>query len=366
MVNYEQLDTERSFERLKNEIEDRNSFIHLKGLFKLTKTERAWVDAVAVRDRHLEREVQEWISSRSSYAEIMDRYGAYDPTLQSREFPRHYPLRMVCGVGSACSGRNIFMFFPNALGLASTGEHDVFGLEFIDVWSNIFRRSVFECVKRTFAIDDQIRISLPLATNLERTIYLSSIFHEIGHRVGPYRISPSRWEGMNLTEFQTDVFGELATDSLLILNLKEFPEVAMFILTQRLFWFGRRGFLDNPLSANINNDNDAWIGAFLWNRLRKTVIGIRDGKLHLDTTQIESVFQSIVMEIDQLARATCSSANQKELVYQWMANQVPCSRGRFFLPEELRSVFEKCQDVPEVPHFQPMFLPSSSPQGAIA
>jgi hypothetical protein len=366
MQEFEQFDMQRSLDKLKGEIEDKNSFVHLKGLFKLTKTERAWVDTVAVRDRNLEKDVHEWISSRSSHCEIIDRYSAYDPTLHSRELPRHYPLRMLYGVGSVCSGKNIFMFFPNAFGLVPDGDDDVFGLEFIDVWSNIFRRSVFECVKRTFAIQDQIRVTLLLEANLERTIYLSSIFHEIGHRVGPYRVSPSIQAGMDLTEFQTDVFGELATDSMLISNLKEFPEVALFIITQRLFWFGRRGYIDNPLSANINNDNDAWIGAFLWTRLRKTVIEIKDGKLHLDPTRIEATFRSIVAEIDQLAHSTCGSPNQKELVYQWMANQVPCARGRFFLPEELRAVFAMCQEVPEVPHFQPMFLPASRPQGAIA
>lgn len=347
--------TRQSFEKLKFEVEDTAPFIHLKGHFKLTKTERAWVDAVAVRDRHLEQDVHQWIAARSSYNKIMDRYSVYDSSLCSRVLPRHYPLKLVSGVGSVCSGKNIFMFFPNALGLAPSSEADVFGLEFIDVWSNLFRRSVFECVKRTFALEDQIRILLPLDINLERTIYLSSIFHEIGHRVGPYRVSPSIQSGMDLTEFQTDVFGELATDSLLLLHLKEFPEVAMFILTQRLFWFGRRGYLDNPLSANINVDNDAWIGAFLWNRLRDTVLETKDGKLHVRLEKIEIVFQTILNEIDELAQSTCGRSDQKELACQWMMNQVPCARGQFFLPEDLKDLFAKCQDVPEVPHFQPMF-----------
>jgi len=350
--------TRQSFENLKLEVENAAPFIHLKGIFKLTKTERAWVDAVAVRDRHLEQDVHQWIAARSSYNKIMDRYSAYSPLLCSRELPRHYPLKLVSGVGSVCSGKNIFMFFPNAFGFVPTNEADVFGLEFIDVWSNLFRRSVFECVKRTFVLEDQIRILLPLDTNLERTIYLSSIFHEIGHRVGPYRVSPSIQTGMNLTEFQTDVFGELATDSLLLLHLKEFPEAALFILTQRLFWFGRRGYLDNPLSANINSDNDAWIGAFLWNRLRNTVLEKKEGKLHLRLERIDGVFRTILEEIDELARFTCGRSDQKERVHQWMMNQVPCARGHFFLPDDLKDVFAKCQDVPEVPHFQPMFSTS--------
>lgn len=341
---------------LKDDLASNRSFIRLNGYFKLTKTEQGWVDALAVRDRALESSVMHWLSERSSYQEIIGRYQAYDNELHSKELPQHYPLKILSGVGSISSGKNIFMFFPNALGLEPQCEQDVFGLEFVDVWSNLFRRSIFDCVKRVFSTEDQLRLLVPLETNLERTIYLSSVFHEIGHRVGPFRVSPGMAPGMNLSEFQVDVFGELATDSHLILNLPEFPEVAAFVILQRLFWFGRRGFSDNPLSAQINHDNDAWIGAYLWQKLTEFgVISSKQGKLRFQSERVVECFTSIIEETDAMARRTQSKSNQDELVSQWMCNQVPCERGRFFLPEGLRDLFGRCHDIPEVPHFQPIF-----------
>ncbi|RYZ72407.1 MAG: hypothetical protein EOP05_11035 [Proteobacteria bacterium] len=341
---------------LKAQLADPNALVDLNGFFKLTKTDQGFVDAVAIRDRSLENEVGRWIEERSSFELLMSRYRDYDPELHSEELPQHYPLRILSGIGSVSSGKNIFMFFPDALGLLPVDEKDVFGLEFVDVWNNMFRRSIFECVKRTFVIEDHFKILVPLEMNLDRAIYLSSIFHEIGHRTGPFKVSPSFASGMNLSPFQIDVFGELATDSLLIKNLSEFPEIALFIILQRIFWFGRRGFADNPLSASINADNDAWIGSLLWTRLIDSgVITQTSRGLKFNPSRIAGCFESLLHEIDSLAQSTKGRLNQQELVWQWMSDQVPFMRGRFFLPEGLKAVFETCHDIPEVPHFQPTF-----------
>jgi hypothetical protein len=347
------------FERLtelKSQISSPSSLITLKGFFKLTKTENGWIDALAIRDHDLEVSVEHWISERSSYETILERYHEYDPSLQSKKAPQHYPLRILSGIGSISSGKNIFMFFPEALGIEANDETDVLGLEFIDVWSNMFRRSIFECVKRVFSTQDQFQLLVPLQANLERTIFLSSIFHEIGHRVGPYRVSPTRAPEMNLTEFQTNVLGELATDSILIRHLPEFPEVVLFVILQRIFWFGRRGFADDPLSAQINNDNDAWIGAYLWSKLiQYSVIELSAGGLKFNFAHVKNCFDQIIASIDELARISSGQSNQTEIVLNWMSRQVPCERGRFFLPPEMKDIFSLCHDIPEVPHFHPIF-----------
>ena len=350
------ISSDERLETLKAQIAKESSLINLNGFFKLTKTDQGFVDAIALRDRSVERDVQRWVADRSSYQALVSRYRAYDPTLHSEEPPNHYPLRLLSGIGSVTSGKNIFMFFPNALGIVPQTENDVFGLEFIDIWENLFRRSIFECVKRTFAIEDHFKILVPLEMSLGRTIYLSSIFHEIGHRVGPFKVSPGLEDGMNLSPFQVDVFGELATDSLLIRNLTEFPEVAMFVILQRLFWFGRRGFSDNPLCASINSDNDAWIGSLLWTRLiRDGVITKSSNGLRFHQENIIPCFNALIAEIDALARMSQGRSDQQEIFYQWMANQVPSARGTFFLPEGLRQLFEECHDIAEMPHFQPTF-----------
>lgn len=351
-------------ENLKTEIGNNSSLINLTGYFKLTKTETAWVDALAYRDRALEADVLRWITERSDYISILERYAKYDPTLHSKEWPQHYPLRILSGLGAVSSGKNIFMFFPDALGQSPKEESDVFGLEFVDVWSNLFRKSIFECVKRIFVIDSQIDLLLPLELNLEKTIFLSSVFHEIGHRAGPYKVSPKKAPGMNLSNFQVDVFGELATDCQLVVNLDEFPEVALFVLLQRLFWFGRRGFSDDPLSALVNTDNDAWIGSFLWNRLlqSKTIV-IKNDRIRLDKSKIKVCFRAIISEIDLLAERTKGNERQAEIFCEWMSSQIPTARGKSFLPDSLRKVFELCHDIPEVPHFKPIFTHVSCKSG---
>jgi hypothetical protein len=332
------------------------TYIDLTGFFRLTKTEQGWVDAVAIRDFAVEKNVARWISERSSTDAIMDRYQSYDPELHSRKAPQHYALKILSGIGSVSSGKNIFMFFPEALELEAKSEEEVFGLEFIDVWSNIFSQSIFECVKRSFTPESQVKLLVALESNLAEAIFLSSIFHEIGHRVGPYRVSPNVPSDMNLSPFQRDVFGELATDSLLILNLKEFPEVAAFVILQRLFWFTRRGFADNPLSATINSDNDSWIGAYLWNKLTNSgVVSPTQRGLNYHPENIVPCFSEIISEIDRLAHFHRGHALQRERINQWMSNQVPFSQGRFFLPPNLKSIYEVCHDIPELPHFRPAF-----------
>jgi hypothetical protein len=63
------------------------------------------------------------------------------------------PVRMLASVGAICSGNNIFMFFPEVIGLNANSEKGCFGLE--------------------------------------RTIFLAAIFHEIGHRTGHFKVSPA-------------------------------------------------------------------------------------------------------------------------------------------------------------------------------
>ena len=90
-----------------------------------------------------------------------------------------------------------------------------------------------------------------LQRNLEKTIYLASIFHEIGHRAGPFRISPAKRLGLKVDDERLNILGELATDSLLVQHLAEFPEILHFVIFQRLFWFGRMGFRNNPVQAKF-------------------------------------------------------------------------------------------------------------------
>ncbi len=244
------------------------------------------------------------------------------------------------------------------MGLEPRDESDVIGFEFIDIWANLFSAAVFPCWKRVADEAAQLGPAIGVRPRLEKTIALASVFHEIGHRVGPFKVSPRIDPGLSISTFHLDVLGELATDSLLVVMLEEFPELLQFVVLQRLFWFPRRGFMDSPESAGVNEDNDSWIGAFLFQRLQSLgAIGENDGRLQMNWSKARSTFVEILGDLDRLgAEILGRSANeQNRIVGAWMREFVATdSSGRFVLPDGLRRVFERCVEIPEVPHFQPM------------
>lgn len=119
------------------------------------------------------------------------------------------------------------------LKLTKSGRHPThafllrdFELERSVIWANIFRENIFRCWNTTFDFKSRVELFQTLPSNLERTIFLAAIFHEIGHRTGHFKVSPANNPGLKISQFQLDVLGELATDSQLVLNLPEFPEIA--------------------------------------------------------------------------------------------------------------------------------------------
>ncbi|MGZ3769361.1 MAG: hypothetical protein ACXVCP_01575 [Bdellovibrio sp.] len=346
-----------SLDDIKDQLKRGQSLIHLKGLFKFTKTKKNYTEAILYRDSQLETDVQHWLESRASLNKVLDKYKYYDPSISAIEWPKHYPMRIIKGAGSICSSDNIFMFFPEVLGISTSQQEDYFGFEFVDVWSNVFTQSIFPSIRKTFDLQTQLRVSSQLRCSLDKTIFLASIFHELGHRVGPWKVSPEKDQNLKVSDFYLDIFGELSTDSLLISHLEEFPEIAQFVFFQRIFWFTRRGFRNNPLSALINEDNDAWIGALLWNEFMKMkLLNKINGKWSLKQDEIVSGFNSIIKEIDELGKALIQtdSLSQNQLVQNWMKSKVQFDENLgFLLPDALVEIFVQCQDIIEIPHFQP-------------
>jgi hypothetical protein len=239
------------------------------------------------------------------------------------------------------------------LGGVSDKCEDTFGFELIDVWRNIFEKSVFPCFCRHFDRQSQLSALEKLVPLIDESIYVASVFHEIGHRVGPFSVSPSPRGPIRVSAFQWEVAGEMSTDALLASLAPEAPELALFVLLQRIFWFGRRGFADKPMTAGINSDNDSWIAAYVWQKARRNgVIMPSDsepGKWTLRETNLVPFFGDITREVDAVG-------NHSEATFAaWMESWVPkSSEGEFELPEEMRDAFARCMDIPEFPHFQPM------------
>lgn len=347
------------FADIVQQVQSGNPIIHVNGSLKLTKSDLHPTHAFLLRDFELERSVHNWIAERSSYSKILERYRSFDPQLNSDLPPQHFAVRMLAGVGAICSGNNIFMFFPEVIGLNAKSEHDCFGFEFVDIWANIFRENVFRCWNQTFDFQSRVELLQSLSPNLERTIFLAAIFHEIGHRTGCFKVSPAKDPNLKISSFHLDVLGELATDAQLVLNLPEFPEIAHFVFSQRIFWFGRRGFANNPISAWMNCDNDSWISAMLWNRSVAQGLIRKDGvRFIYDSSRIAEVFRGVLSSIEDLGanlNTLCSSEAQRDAVDEWMRSEVDYnSHSGYLLSEDQRRAFYSCQQIVEIPHFSPM------------
>jgi hypothetical protein len=328
----------------------KENYCRIQGQFKLTKTQESFTDALVYRDRDLEQLVYNWIESRSTFQTLLEKYRKYDPDLKDTDRPHHYAGRFICGSGSICSGKNIFMLFPLSMGLPHTPENDknAFGIEFIDVWSNIFRSTIFPIVEQKFNISTTSKL-LSLQNNLDKTIFLAAIFHEFGHRSGPYKLT----DLYNLSPEVVDVMGELATDSLLVTKLAEFPEIASFVVLQRLFWFGRQGYSENPISGRVNQDNDVWIGSFLWSRLRdRGALILNNGLYELRIDQLPWIFLEITTEIDALIDHSLPKEAQNQMILQWMRRSVPYENGKFCFPEDFKLLLSQLNKIPEIPPFQ--------------
>lgn len=335
----------------------RNNYptIRLEGFFKLTKTEKSYCNALLQRDFTTEESVNSMIDKNVGWNILISRYETLNDNSKPLIKPKHYAARILEGVGSMVSGKNIFLFFPECLNVKNT--HLSFGIEFVDLWSNIFSNTIFPCARTVLSKKTCAEMLPSLNEQLKESIYLASIFHELGHQVGPYKVSPIKDSRNKLSSFYLDILGELATDSLLSYQLKEFRNIASFVLLQRLFWFPRRGYMDNPLAAQINSDNDSWIGAFLWNELlRKKIMEKENSKWSIKWEMLAPFFKSIYDEIDLLGQELLkldNSRKQDELVTEWMKSKVEYHEdlGFLFHPEQVK-IYQSCSRHPEIPQFQ--------------
>ena len=337
---------------IKKLLDNQEDIIPVNAYFQLTKGKPGHASAHIFRDKSLEEDVFSWIEMRIGFDQIMGRYKNYYPSLESLERPKHYATRFINVSGLTAIEENIFMFFPEAIGIHSGKEEDYFGFEFIDAWLAVFEEIVFPCMRKIFDEETQLKLFVTLRPMLEKTIYLSSVFHEIGHRCGYWKVSPTKDENITIKKFHTDVLGELATDTLLVNFLAEFPEVLYFVFLQRLFWFGRFGFKNNPLSGKINEDNDAWIGSYLWNRYIESnaITQNNDHSWHVNFENLKNAFSKVQNEIDHLAVETIKNRySQDNSIHEWMKSTVSYEQDNFIIPEKMQRVFIRCLDIPEKP-----------------
>lgn len=344
-----------SLNNIKNAIKNNKDIIPIDAKFYFTKGSPGNTKGYFLRDINLENDVKNWLKSRISFEKIMDRYKKYYPEMSSLEWPNQYATRFIniAGMGADCS--NIFMFFPEVLGLNTGIPEDYFGFEFVDVWVSIYDEIIFPCVRKVFDEESQIKLFSTLRPTLEKTIYLASIFHEIGHRCGYWRVAPVIDPRIKINKFNTDVLGELATESMILNFLVEFPEVLYHIFLNRIFWFGRFGFSEDSVHGKTNEDNDTWIGSYLWNEyIKKGVLTQNfDKKWNINFTKLENFFTEILLDIDKLgADVINSGSKQNNIINTWMHNKVQRINGKYAFPKKLQEFLAKCHRISDRPSFK--------------
>lgn len=347
-MEYELLDS------VKGCLNRNDSYFKLEGTFKLTKTASAFSQAWIERDFDLENSVKEMLLEKIPIRLLESRYRKFDTNFNLFTLPTHVPANILSSSGAIGSGTNIFMFFPEVLGLQPRNSSDCFGIEFVDVWVNIFEKVILPCCREVLDFHTNLEIRLQLIPKLRETIYLASILHEIGHESGRYKIVPQLDPRLTIKQFYIDVIGEITTDSMAVCNAPEFRSLAIFLVLQRLFWFGRRGFKNNPASGNINQDNDAWLGSLLWSKLQSCghIKQPIPYKWNIRFDKIEQVFYEITEETNQLFSKLVESENQDHEFHNWMQAQVDHNGKEFVLPGEMADLLSRCVHIDEEPTFK--------------
>ncbi|MGQ5524300.1 hypothetical protein ACUHMQ_13720 [Chitinimonas sp. PSY-7] len=324
--------------------------IHIDYPLQFTKGKGQPTQCELFVDRALRERVTTLTEQRGGFANFIARYQDFDPRMVDSRWPAHFPVHVLSAKGQIVDGRNIFMFFPEVLGLSTGQEKDYFGLELIDIWDAVFDQVVTPSVQRLFDTQTQFDYFEACCTQRREFIYLASIFHEIGHRVGPWKVSPTKDENIHLSKMQVDIMGELSTDTYVVKFLAEFPELASIVLYQRLFWFGRMHYDQNSLHGALNTDNDAWIGAYLWQVAEQVGCLKHDsatGLWHIDRDRIASVFDVVFDALQAIGARLLNETNQVNVLQRWIGERVPQDEdGLFVYPDSMAQALRRCADVP--------------------
>ena len=339
---------------LKDQIDNNNEFISIDGELEFTKTPQGHVSAILFRDHELEKDTKDWIIERlGSLENGLARYADYDDRFTSTTFPAHYPTTIVKGSDHLGQGENIFAVFPLCLKQKARNSKDHIGFEFIDVWSHVFDEIVFPCLER-LADQETIASIKPLKENFHKTVYLASLFHELGHKVGPFRINET--PEIHLPKFMMNAVCELSTDSLMIKMFPEFPELKQFVVLQRILWFSRRGITNNEVSAKLNQEGDNIVGTIFWNRLKDAgALIFKTNKIHIDWELVIPVLTKLSADLDILGNKLISEPQieHARLTQTWLSNEIKYDDSNgFLLPDEAIKCFRACVDIPEVPKNQ--------------
>ncbi len=235
---------------------------------------------------------------------------------------------------------------------------DKYNFELIAVWENIFVTTIFPCIKKSFSQTSVELFNKTLFSKLDRAIYINSLFHDLGHQVGPWKSTKISKSVSGLSAFEFRILSELFADAEQILNLSEFSEIQMLVVLQKLFWFGKRRFQQDKESGSANTDSDAWLSLYLWNKLYKSgaISKSFDGKLEYNSKKVLNTFEEIYLEIKSLYLANYTNPEKlSQAVKKWMISEVNVQKGKFVFEKNYKAILQNCADITDNPRMLPTF-----------
>ncbi|WP_448195440.1 hypothetical protein [Pseudomonas aeruginosa] len=326
-----------------------NKTIVLDGSFNFTKDRNIRLQGKLLRLKSVESNCSEWVIQRLAFDTLRIRLLELDTNLKNLEWPRHYPVKILEGNDNLRHQENVFLYFPYGAGIKSTQEQDIFGFEFTQVTTDIFTKIHRRCLEKVASRELLELYERLFSHNLIDITYLYSLLHEMAHRVGAWKVIPQKAQGMGAGGINLSIIGELWADLQLLHVSKEFPELTLFIFLNRIFWYTRKGFEQNPEQASINIDNDSWGGAYLWTKLVQTgAVSLAHGELNVEFALMQDTFEECRLELQELA-LSCISAplHAEQYLNLWREKILGGELGYQSLPPDLQILYVRCLSVPE-------------------
>lgn len=325
--------------------------VFLEGQYSFTKNREVYLRATLVRRLDLEARMQGWVASRVSQDVLLSRLSQRCRFGERVEWPRHFPMKVIASNGAAALSNNVFLYFPFGAGLRSEEEQHIFGFELVEVSIAIFNEVHVPALKRAGSKKIMALVEDTFSACLEEVVYLYSLLHEMCHRVGVWRVIPSKDKSLRISGKNLAIVGELWADLQLVETAREFPEICLFIFLNRIFWYARNGTGVNAQQGGLNDDNDAWGGAYLWVRLRDAgalSINPVTGKLDVRLDIMADAFSACYQELMGLGMSCLEAGVEGDaLINQWKLSVLPGPLGQQDLPLDLRELYAQCKDVAE-------------------
>ena len=330
---------------LSTNILDGEKYIFLDGNFSFTKGAKGKGYAWIIIQEEIIQKSNNILSLVSSLDELISRYEKYQGAKLVK--PNHYPVKFLSKQGIFTKNSNVFMYFPFAAGMKSNNISKHVSFEFVSTTISIMEKIIVPASKKLFPTD--ILFLDDMLKDIEQYTYIFSFFHEVGHQVGPWQVSPEKNERLKIGGKLHSIFGELSADLLIAKYCSEVPYATVLNIFGKIFYYGRFGESPSSHLAQISNDNDSWVGVFLLKRLLQNgVISDRHSAYTLSIDLLMKTLSDLSDEIEELGRSVLELETKKEQedkLLNWMKKEFEVRQESYFLPAEVQCFYKCIQEI---------------------